>query len=847
MNWHFEQKVDLQHPSGVVSYPDPLMAQGDHLAHTWHVQVYSGGRPMDLTGYAVTAYFDRSDGKMVPVMGSAVGHVASVELPQSVYVAAGPLTGLLRAGKDGQIITLAAGRWNVRRGPGDEIVDPGHVVPTVEELLARIGEMKVQTQAASTAANQANTAANAANDVVGRAETAAGAADTAADKANAAAARVHTAIQTANTAATNADAKATAASTAAGKANTAAANADTATGKANTAAANANTKATAAQTAADKANAKAAAANTAAGNANASAANADTAARAANEAAARVERAVESAGTAASAASAAADSANQAATSANTAAEGVDSKVESAVAPVVEDVTALKGGLSGLDDYVTAELLYDTYKDQNVTKVYKGTNGYYKASDGSFVADNFNATTKIAVQHNDQFIISGTYGYASCLIAEFDKNGDFIKPVLYKEDGQGATTVNDYEYVVQSNVCYIAISSISNTFVITKRTYKDTKEKISDVEKAVNGIKKNEVYFEAISDYTTTKEVLNQNGTTSANNSSSVTGYIAVSNDILLISTKAKYTTCCLATYDENKNFINKYGYTSDGTQTVWENKEIEIPPEVSYVRIGGFGSATVISVKRKIKPLSFRVTELEKSKGNVLFGKKWVACGDSYTKGDFTGYVDSQGKTLEESDAYDREYGMYKTYPWWIAKRNGMILVNEAIMGSTLAYPRSGNPEETSAFSFERYKNIPSDADYITLWFGINDASHCDLGNKGDGTVNTFYGALEVVLYYLITHHPKAKIGVIVTNRSTAEIRQATRDVCNSFAIPYLDMMGDRKVPIIFGKEESTGVSSNIVGVRNNQFVVSSSNSHPNLWAHEYESTFIENWLRSL
>ncbi len=169
MNWHFEQKVDLQQPSGVLSYPDLMMAQGDHLNHTWRIQVYSGGRPMDLTGYAVTAYFDRSDGKMVPVVRSAVGHVSSVALPQSVYVAAGPLTGLLRAGKDGQIITLAAGRWNVRRGPGDEIVDPRRVVSSLEELLAKIGEMKVQTQAAS----NADAAATSADSVAGKADAAA--------------------------------------------------------------------------------------------------------------------------------------------------------------------------------------------------------------------------------------------------------------------------------------------------------------------------------------------------------------------------------------------------------------------------------------------------------------------------------------------------------------------------------------------------------------------------------------------------------------------------------------------------------------------------------------------------
>ena len=159
MDWHFEERADLQHPAGALSWPDLMMVQGDHQAHEWRVRVFDAGEPVDLTGYTITGYFDRSDGMMVPVVGTASGNVASVTLPQSVYAATGPLLGLLRAGKNGSVMTLAAGRWNVRRGPGDEIVDPGRVVPSLAELLEKIAEMERKTTAANNAASAANTAA----------------------------------------------------------------------------------------------------------------------------------------------------------------------------------------------------------------------------------------------------------------------------------------------------------------------------------------------------------------------------------------------------------------------------------------------------------------------------------------------------------------------------------------------------------------------------------------------------------------------------------------------------------------------------------------------------------------
>ena len=125
MQWTFEERIDLQHPTGARSWPDLMMVQGDSRAHEWRVSVYDGGAAVDLTAYEISASFDRADGKTIPVLGTAAGNVASVVLPQSVYAVSGALRGVLQAKQDAQVITLASGRWFVRRGAGYDAPQDG--------------------------------------------------------------------------------------------------------------------------------------------------------------------------------------------------------------------------------------------------------------------------------------------------------------------------------------------------------------------------------------------------------------------------------------------------------------------------------------------------------------------------------------------------------------------------------------------------------------------------------------------------------------------------------------------------------------------------------------------------
>ena len=268
-HWLIQQTIDLTncvHAPQI--WPYALMLQGDSNAHTWQVSVQSGGSNAPISGN-VMGYFVRPDGNTVAVRGAISGNVASVTLAQACYAVEGDVQAVMRLTTNDATVTLSALILPVRRYLTDSIVDPGRLIPSLEDLLAQIETMERSIAAADTAASNADSKAAAA-------QAAAEAANTAATNADGKAAAAQTAAEAANTAAGNADSKAEAAQTAAEAANAAAGNADskaaaaqTAAEAANTAASNADSKAAAAQTAAEAANTAASNASAAAESANA--------------------------------------------------------------------------------------------------------------------------------------------------------------------------------------------------------------------------------------------------------------------------------------------------------------------------------------------------------------------------------------------------------------------------------------------------------------------------------------------------------------------------------------------------------------------------------------------------
>ena len=101
---------------------------------------------------------------------------------------------------------------------------------------------------------------------------------------------------------------------------------------------------------------------------------------------------------------------------------------------------------------------------------------------------------------------------------------------------------------------------------------------------------------------------------------------------------------------------------------------------------------------------------------GNVLYGKKWTVCGDSFTEG-------VSGNMIREG----RFAGQNIAYPYFIAERNNMEIVKFFKGGRTLAYPADGlfHNSLTDPEGDCYYKDIPEDTDYITIYLGINDSNY--------------------------------------------------------------------------------------------------------------------------
>jgi hypothetical protein len=218
----------------------------------------------------------------------------------------------------------------------------------------------------------------------------------------------------------------------------------------------------------------------------------------------------------------------------------------------------------------------------------------------------------------------------------------------------------------------------------------------------------------------------------------------------------------------------------------------------------------------------------------NVLFGKKYVALGDSFT---------------------DFSYA----YPYIIGNRNNMTVINQGLNSSALnGYIVNG-----------RYNSIPQDVDYITIWYGINDKAHnISVGTIDDEpaditseTSTTTCGGYNWIFKWLLTNRPLAHIGVIVTDFCEQKRREAIIACCQKWGIAYLDLY-DPTIPMIrtrgnthYAHDTSIAplgyveVCSEAKALRTAVFSTdpATSNMHPNSACHLWQSNLIENFMRGL
>ena len=80
----------------------------------------------------------------------------------------------------------------------------------------------------------------------------------------------------------------------------------------------------------------------------------------------------------------------------------------------------------------------------------------------------------------------------------------------------------------------------------------------------------------------------------------------------------------------------------------------------------------------------------------------------------------------------------------------------------------------------------------------------------------------------------------------SNDDLRKAEIAIANKWGRPFIDRNGDERTPMMH-RSTNPNHSQDAKNARLSAFRISASNTHPNAKAYEYESTFIENFLRTL
>lgn len=117
-----------------VQYLDGNVFSQDNNGNKVGVSLYTNGESTSVSG-SISANIIRSDGATVTVSGSSSGNRAWVILPQSAYAVPGVISIIIKATSSGNVTTLCAVVANVYQSSTDAAVDPGTIIPSVQNLI----------------------------------------------------------------------------------------------------------------------------------------------------------------------------------------------------------------------------------------------------------------------------------------------------------------------------------------------------------------------------------------------------------------------------------------------------------------------------------------------------------------------------------------------------------------------------------------------------------------------------------------------------------------------------------------------------------------------------------------
>lgn len=440
---------------------------------------------------------------------------------------------------------------------------------------------------------------------------------------------------------------------------------------------------------------------------------------------------------------------------------------------------------------------------------------------------------------------AGWFSNARTLL--LDDSGRILKDVTYSNENGNSISEKVIDLKEFPNVAKISISTgHENTYVIGEKT---TKKLIQDylLEHDLRKITKIEDELKPLTIFTRSEGFYNDSlvWTNSPNK------FSVKHTDISLLKVsegmKFNYKGFAIGIavnyvfFDESKSKVS-----SVVAKDLRAGVEVVIPAGVKYVFFQSFSTdvnpeSVVFSLVTKdwFRPYIESLVDVKTlnmlKASNVLWGKKYVAIGDSFT--DVIG-----SEKIEEDGVFK---GSPKVYPYIIGNRNNMGVLNQGASGTTL----------NQYIVNRKFESIPNDVDYITIWFGINDKGHgIQIGTAkdkmevwGNEKAGSTGAAFNYIFEWIFTNRPFSHVGVIITDFAEQERRNVIIECCKRWGVAFLDLYSPT-IPMIRTRGEQIRLDPKIKEIRDKQFSLNGvKDIHPNNKAHQWQSTIIENFMRCL
>ena len=133
--------VDINLETGNIfrSFLNHSIGSGDEKADRFGFRVFRNGAPETISGSCI-GLFIRPDGGTVTIQGAVSGNLAYVELPEACYVVEGNFTLAIKLIGTNVAGTIRIIDGTVTKTSTAVLIDPGTVIPSIEDLIEAIDE-----------------------------------------------------------------------------------------------------------------------------------------------------------------------------------------------------------------------------------------------------------------------------------------------------------------------------------------------------------------------------------------------------------------------------------------------------------------------------------------------------------------------------------------------------------------------------------------------------------------------------------------------------------------------------------------------------------------------------------